>query len=65
MANTTVIMDDGEPYIHLSTLIAHVREHGERASANAVHVGLVPGIASVLNFLESAHVNAILFDRQD
>ncbi len=66
MANErAIIMDNGEPYVHMQTLMAHIREHGERAAQNPLHAGLVPGMASVLDFLAREHDSAVLFDRKD
>ena len=58
-------MDDGDPYVHLETLILDLTDKGKAASQSATNQALVPGIAVVVAFLQREHDSAVLSDRKD
>ena len=62
---TTIIMDSGEPYVHLDTLIHYLIGKGMEASVSPTNQGLVPGIAVVVEFLQKEHDRNVLLDRKD
>jgi hypothetical protein len=65
MANEAVIMDDGEPYVHIETLVAYLTDKGTEAAGSPVYSALVPGIAVVVDFLTKEHDRLSLADRKD
>jgi deoxyxylulose-5-phosphate synthase len=60
---TTIIMDTGEPYVHIATLVEYLREKG--IEAIVADPTLVPGIAVVVDFLTKEHDRNVLLDRKD
>ena len=62
---TTIIMDSGEPYVHLDTLIHYLIDKGMEASVSPTDQALVPGIAVVVSFLTKEHDRNVLLDRTD
>lgn len=62
---TTIIMDSGEPYVHIATLVHYLREKGTEAAETLTNQALVPGIAVVVDFLTKEHDRNVLLDRKD
>jgi hypothetical protein len=62
---TTIIMDDGQPYVHIETLIEYLTDKGKEATQTVTNQSLVPGIAVVVDFLQKEHDRNVLLDRKD